>query len=99
MLEPIDASQARTENASVSVPNVWDGTFADAHEELGVDLSGEGGLQRSPDLDVASEHEAIDLGEDEEPAPQVKDLFGVPVAEADAFDELTAAQMFQGRGS
>ena len=99
VLEPIDASQARTENASVSVPNVWDGTFADAHEELGVDLSGEGGLQRSPDLDVASEHEAIDLGEDEEPAPQVKDLFGVPVAEADAFDELTAAQMFQGRGS
>lgn len=99
VLKPVSATQSRQEGALANVLNVWDGTFADAHEELGVDLSDEGGRQRAPDLDAASEHDAIDLGEDTETEPQTKDLFGAPVAEADAFDELTAAQMFQGRGS
>lgn len=97
--DPISAAQAEQASALPNALSIWDGALADVNVNLGADLSEDGGRQLAPDFNAATEHETIDLGEEKESRPQTKDLFGSPIAEADAFDELTAAQLFQGRGS
>jgi len=100
VLDPVPAAQAGGNEPAPHYKNAWDGSLAYVHEELGVNFDAEGGRQLNPDLETAPEQDAIDLdGNDEAEKPRTRDLFGVPVAEADAFDELTTARMFQGRRS
>jgi len=60
----------------------------------------DGGLKKSQSLVAGLPREGsevIDPAPDNGPEPEQRDFFGAPIAEADAFDELTRAQMFQGR--
>jgi type IV secretion system protein VirD4 len=99
VLAPVNAAQAGKSASGVGEETAWDGKLAEAHDKLSADPGDTDGRQLAPDLKTSSEHEAIDLDEDEEIVPTTKDLFGAPVVEADAFDELTTARMFQERGS
>lgn len=77
----------------------WSGMVASVSEDLDASED-DGGLQKSQSLEAELQSEGsevIDPAPEIAPEPEQRDFFGAPIAEADAFDELTRAQMFQGR--
>lgn len=104
VLPAIAPGQSAAGESVVLPGTVWDGCKAEIHDALIADQADDGGLQHTPrlekdpnlapDLDSSGSPDLDEPGNDE---PRQRDFLGAPVAEADAFDELTTAQLFQGR--
>ncbi|MEO1304137.1 MAG: IncP-type conjugal transfer protein TraG [Pseudomonadota bacterium] len=105
VLPAIAPGQSFAGEAVVLPGTAWDDCIAEIHDALIIDPDDHGGLQHSPKLerdpnqapDLKSDG-SPDLDESEVGEPIQRDFFGAPVAEADAFDELTTTRLFQGRG-
>lgn len=84
----------------------WRGSLAEPSEQLNSAFEDEGGLQQTQRLEqtpcVAREPDRTDLASTRDVPPSrgaQKDLFGAEIVEADAFDELTTADLLRGRGA
>lgn len=106
VLPAVNAAQSVAQYSNDAAPSDWDGVLADAHEALGASTPDDGGLKHSPKLEN-DPNEALSLeGEDHYAGSEAKevekvqkDLFGADIVEANAFDELTNAELLRGRGA
>lgn len=103
ILPEVNPAQANIELSSASE---WDGYTATVHAGLLDTDEGDSGPDLNPKLakdpntapDIETGSEPLDLENNADPSLQ-RDFFGAPIAEADAFDELTTPRFLQGRGS
>lgn len=102
--QPIAYNQSGSTPTDAALPSEWDGICADPQKVASCEQADEGGLQRRPVLDPDhTEGPIIGAGTPQAVAetrgvePVQRDMFGQSITEADAFDQLTPADLLHGR--
>lgn len=103
VLPQIDPAQSDENSASSLLASDWENHLASAHASLGSGPDDQGGLQHFPSIEqapITAPETQDEVGALGRAAEQVqRDLFGAEIVEANAFDELTNAELLQGGGT